>query len=182
MRGKTRRWGSSSSRSRGARAGASALGECAPFFFYPLMARYDEQAHTFRLLTEDCFLLEQARVTCLVLYERPLPAPEGPSVGWAVMTLLLSHQRYLKTVTHRFHVAIVTHRFHVATVTHRFHVAASQDPRGASTWRRRLPMRKADGARAVPVLVDVTHTRRAGGPPRRDARHVHRRPDDLRAR
>ena len=63
MRGKTRRWGSSSSRPRGARAGASALGECAPFFFYPLMARYDEQAHTFRLLTEDCFLLEQARVT-----------------------------------------------------------------------------------------------------------------------
>ena len=66
MRGKTRRWGTSSSRPRGARAGASALGECAPLFFYPLMTRYDEQAHTFRLLTEDCFLLEQARVTCLV--------------------------------------------------------------------------------------------------------------------
>ena len=61
VRGKIRRWGTSSGRPRGVRAGSSALGDCAPFFFYPLMARYDDPGHTFRLLTEDCFLLEQVR-------------------------------------------------------------------------------------------------------------------------
>ena len=54
---KTRRWGSSSLRSRPA-ASASLLGAVAPLFFFPLMARYDDPANTFRLLTEDCFLLE----------------------------------------------------------------------------------------------------------------------------
>ena len=61
--GKTRRWGTGSARSRPT-ASPSVLGAVAPLYFYPLMARYDDAANTFRLLTEDSFLLEQL-LTCL---------------------------------------------------------------------------------------------------------------------
>ena len=63
--GRTRRWGTSSLRTRPT-ATASLLGAIAPRFFYPLMARYDDPASSFRLLTEDCFLLEALlQVTCI---------------------------------------------------------------------------------------------------------------------
>ena len=39
-------------------AAPSLLGAVAPRFFFPLMGRYDDPANTFKLLTEDCFLLE----------------------------------------------------------------------------------------------------------------------------
>lgn len=55
--GKTRRWGTSSLRPAQTTR-ASALGEVAPLFFYPLLSRYDDPANTFKLLGEDCFLLE----------------------------------------------------------------------------------------------------------------------------
>jgi hypothetical protein len=60
----TRRWGSSSQRPPPAPPAASLLGAIAPRFFFPLMGRYDDPANTFRLLTEDCFLLE-ALLHCL---------------------------------------------------------------------------------------------------------------------
>ena len=56
--GKTRRWGSSHTRAPPAPAAASLLGAVAPRFFFPLLGRYDDPANTFKLLTEDCFLLE----------------------------------------------------------------------------------------------------------------------------
>lgn len=46
---KTRRWGTTSKRTR-ARAAASQLGVVAPYFFYPLMHRYDDPANNFRSL------------------------------------------------------------------------------------------------------------------------------------
>ena len=62
--GKTRRWGSSHLRAAPAAPAASLLGAIAPQFFYPLMGRYDDPSNTFKLLTEDCFLLE-ALLHCL---------------------------------------------------------------------------------------------------------------------
>ena len=54
---KTRRWGTSSLRSRPV-AAASVLGAVAPLYFYPLLVRFDDPTTTFTLLGEDCFLLE----------------------------------------------------------------------------------------------------------------------------
>ena len=49
----------------------------APRFFFPLMRRYDDPANTFRLLTEDCFLIG-ALLHCLAALLR----------GAAAVTLL----------------------------------------------------------------------------------------------
>ena len=48
-------------------AAASRLGVVAPAFFFPLMSRYDDPANTFRMLGEDCFLLEALLLTLAAL-------------------------------------------------------------------------------------------------------------------
>ena len=64
--GKTRRWGTSSLRSRPV-AAASVLGAVAPLYFYPLLVRFDDPTTTFTLLGEDCFLLEALLMTLAAL-------------------------------------------------------------------------------------------------------------------
>ncbi|KAL1519747.1 hypothetical protein AB1Y20_023255 [Prymnesium parvum] len=72
--GRTRRWGTSSTRVR-PKAAASQLGEVAGYFFFPLMRRYDDPANSFRLLGEDCFLLEVLLQTLAALLRGAAPYP-----------------------------------------------------------------------------------------------------------
>ena len=71
---KTRRWGTSSKRVQPV-AAASRLGEVAPFFFFPLMQKYDDPGNNFRLLGEDCFLLEVLLQTLAALFRGAAPYP-----------------------------------------------------------------------------------------------------------
>jgi len=63
--GKSRRW-HSKPRAPPVSA-ASRLATVAPLFFFPLMHKYDDPTHAFRMLGEDCFLLEALLLTLAAL-------------------------------------------------------------------------------------------------------------------
>jgi telomere length regulation protein len=87
---KTRRFGTASLRTENT-SKASVLAEVAPLFFFPLMARFDEPANSFRLLGEDAFLLESLLHTLAALLRGAASYPCAQPMcrallefGWAV--------------------------------------------------------------------------------------------------
>ena len=91
--GRTRRWGTASLR-KPAPAAAVPLGAVAADFFFPLMAKYDDAANTFRLLGEDCFLLETLLQTLAALLRGAAAYPGARRMAlalWAFSWALRAH-------------------------------------------------------------------------------------------